>query len=381
DRVRIDGALAQDPVSIEQVARLDDPLLHTHELLADDVPLLLGITGGGQGRQKLLLRVLDRHGARAKPVEHAAHEIRLPLPHQAGVDVNAAHASGRQRAQTERVGDGGIHAAADEEEHVAVADAIANSLFDLRDTVSRIPVWRAAADAEYEVREDFAPVRRVDHLGMKLHAVEAAHRLPDSGNGTGFGPRQHGESRGHGRDEVAMAHPDLLRPREPAKSRRVNAVQFERRQAVFPLLALLHGSAEQVRHELLPVADSEHRPAAAKDRRIYRGTAGIVNAGRPARNDDPARAGKLSGRRLAGPHLGIYAQIPNLARDQMTILSSCVQDDDLRCGLQTLVYDRSARSSRLLKQVPESVFATRRRIEFNRLGWRKRTLPAFFGDL
>ena len=41
DRVGINGALAQNPVAVEQAARFDDALLNPHELLADDVALLV----------------------------------------------------------------------------------------------------------------------------------------------------------------------------------------------------------------------------------------------------------------------------------------------------------------------------------------------------
>src|SRR5262249_60926353 len=58
DRVRIDRALAENPLLVEQVARLDDAFLHAHELFADDVPLLLGVGHTGQCTQELAGRRL-----------------------------------------------------------------------------------------------------------------------------------------------------------------------------------------------------------------------------------------------------------------------------------------------------------------------------------
>src|SRR5208283_6163394 len=39
DRVWVNGALPQDPILVQQVARLDHALLDAHKLLADDVTL------------------------------------------------------------------------------------------------------------------------------------------------------------------------------------------------------------------------------------------------------------------------------------------------------------------------------------------------------
>ena len=66
-----------------------------------------------------------------------------------------------------------------------------------------------------------------------------------------------------------------------------------------------------------------------KKSRIDRGTPGIVNAARAARDDDALTAGKLSGGRFARGDLRVNAEIANLARDQMAILSPCVEDGDL----------------------------------------------------
>ena len=117
----INGSLAQNPVPVQQMARFDNPFLHAHELFADDVALLFRLAHRFERREKLLFRVLDRDHARAERVEHAADELRFSFAHQAGIDVDAAHAVRAQRAQAQREGHGRIDAAADEEKHVAVA--------------------------------------------------------------------------------------------------------------------------------------------------------------------------------------------------------------------------------------------------------------------
>ena len=216
------------------------------------------------------------------------HEIGLALAHQAGIDVDAAHALGAQRAQAEREGDGGIHAAADEEEDVAVAGALADLLLDQRDAMARVPVRHAAADAEDEIREDTpcrawcGPLRD----GTARRRASAPARRWRRPRRCSVRPTHREARRARAPTRVAMAHPDLLRAGEPGEQRVGGVVQFQRGEAVLALLALAHFAAQQVRHELLPVADAEHRLAAAKDRRVHRGTAGVVDAARPAGDDD-----------------------------------------------------------------------------------------------
>ena len=65
--------------------------------------------------------VFDEEGAGAQRREVRAHEFGFAFAHQAGVDVGAVNALRAQRAQAQRVGDGRIDAAADEEEDVAAA--------------------------------------------------------------------------------------------------------------------------------------------------------------------------------------------------------------------------------------------------------------------
>ena len=59
DRVGVNRALAQDPVVVEIVARLQDRLLHSDECFAYDVTLLLRIGDSLQGSQEPLLGMLD----------------------------------------------------------------------------------------------------------------------------------------------------------------------------------------------------------------------------------------------------------------------------------------------------------------------------------
>src|SRR5262249_22511870 len=94
------------------------------------------------------------------------------------------------------------------------------------------------------------------------------------------------------------------------------------------------GAAEQVSHELFAVADAQHRRTEVEDLRIYSGTAGIVDAARAARDDDAPNAREIRGRRLAGAHLRVHAEVADPTGNQVTILASGVQNCYLRFGVQ-----------------------------------------------
>src|ERR1022692_1564407 len=205
DGVRIDGALAENPVAVEQMAGFDNALLHAHEFFADDVAFPLGVAHPGERAQEPIFGGLHREAG------YAAHGIGFALAHQAGIDINSLHTFRAEGALAERAGDRGIDPSADEEENIAIADALANFVFDLGHAMERIPIAPAIANAEQEVGQDLAAARGVHDFGMELHAVEAAGGRFDGGDGTSGGAAQDGEPGWHGADQIAMAHPDLLR--------------------------------------------------------------------------------------------------------------------------------------------------------------------------
>ena len=104
----------------------------------------------------------------------------------------------------------------------------------------------------------------MDHFGMELDAVEARAGRGDGGDGAGGGAAGDGKPGGAGGDHVAMAHPDLLAAGEAGEQRVGRTSEIERGQAVFAAVALAHLAAQQVRHQLLAVADAEHGDAEAK---------------------------------------------------------------------------------------------------------------------
>src|SRR5579871_6117191 len=89
-----------------------------------------------------------------------------------------------------------------------------------------------------------------------------------------------------------------------------------------------------MRHELLAVTDSEHRLARGEDRRVHRGAARIVDAAGTAVNDDALGKSDLASWHVAGENRCVDAEIPDLARFEVTVLSPCIENDDLRSGVQ-----------------------------------------------
>lgn len=60
-----------------------------------------------------------------------------------------------------------------------------------------------------------------------------------------------------------MAHPHLLAA-DDAPEQSVGMLEIQLSEAVFAALALLHTTTQDVRHELLPVADAEYWNPAVK---------------------------------------------------------------------------------------------------------------------
>ena len=345
--VRVDGPLAQDPVgqagwpvvhpAVVQAQRLDDALLNAHEFLADNVPLLLRIGDALERAQEPLRGVL--HGNAG----HAADEIGLAFAHQARIHVHAAHPLRSQRARAQREGDARIHSAAHEEEYVAAAHAVADFLLQERRPMPRVPILFAAAYRKGEVGKVLLAARGVNHFQVKLHGVELPLGSRDGSHRASLCAAGHGESFGQPAHHIAVTHPHLLGPAQAGEHRVGYVMQLERGQTVLALVAPAHFAPQQVCHQLLAVADAEHRRAQREDGGVHGGTLGIVDAARPAGNDDAPGQGQFRGGSLAHPNLGIHSQVANFARDQMAVLSARVQDDNLSGRVQvTMVSARRA---------------------------------------
>ena len=126
-----------------------------------------------------------------------------------------------------------------------------------------------------------------------------------------------------------MAGPHLQRPRQAVEQpsgladRHIGMAELAVRRP-------RQRAAQDLRHELHAVADAEHRHAHLEQRVVAVRRAGLVDAHRPAREDDPGRlpAGNLGGRRAERDDLGIHVQLAEPPRDELGVLRSEVEDQD-----------------------------------------------------
>src|SRR5207249_7428279 len=105
-------------------------------------------------------------------------------------------------------------------------------------------------DAVHEIREDLFSVWRVMDFGMELQPEEV---LPLNRRGSRDGATALRQLR----DLVAVAHPHFLDAIQTGKQWRV--LNFDFSVAVLAPVAFLHLAAELMRHQLHPVANSQHR--------------------------------------------------------------------------------------------------------------------------
>ena len=141
------------------------------------------------------------------------------------------------------------------------------------------------------------------------------------------------KSRGHGRDLVAVAAPDVDLFADPIEElRAIRDVQHAR--AVFAPGAELHLAAQMVRHQLHPVANSQHRKAERKNLRIEVRRAFVVNAGRPARKHDALRLQRRDflRRDIEANDLRIDLAFANPPRDDLGVLRTEIEDENLGMG-------------------------------------------------
>ena len=210
DHVRVERALDEEA----DVAELPRLLLEdADELLADDLPLLLGVGHAGEPREEALLRLhVDERDVEVA-AEGLDHLLGLVLAQQAVVDEDARELVADGLVHEER-GDRGVDAAGERAEHALGADRRADPRDLLLDDGRGRPRRRRARDLVEEVLQDLLPVRRVHDLGVELDAVQAPRAILEGGDrrrrraGGDLGARRR---RGH---RVAVAHPDGLLGRQ-----------------------------------------------------------------------------------------------------------------------------------------------------------------------
>src|SRR4051812_21418934 len=92
DRVRVDGALPQNPVAVEEMFGLEDSFLYLHELFANCPALFLGVVQPMESCHELGFRPIDKKAPSAKFRKSVLYKLSFALAHQTGIDIDAEHA-------------------------------------------------------------------------------------------------------------------------------------------------------------------------------------------------------------------------------------------------------------------------------------------------
>ena len=338
DDVGVERALGQevDPAELAGLL-LEDP----DELVADDLPLLLGVLDAGEPGEEALPGVDHDQAHPEVALEGDPQQLRFLLAHQAVVDVDAGQPiadgavdegrrHGRVHAARERADDEPVRAG---RPGVGI-DPFADPGHGRVDEVGGGPGGRHAGDPDHEVAQDVAAARRVDDFGVELDAVQVAGRIGQTGERRGVGLGGRPEALGQPGDRVAVAHPDRLLAIDTGEQAVVPGDGHAGRP-VFPLsVGREDVAAELVGHQVRAVADPEDRDPAGPDRRIRSRRALVVDGVRAARQDDRAgpAALQLLVRRVVRQELGVDVELADAARDQLGELASEIEDDNGLAG-------------------------------------------------
>lgn len=100
--------------------------------------------------------------------------------------------------------------------------------------------------------------------------------------------------------------------------------------SIFTDRSRLYPAAQSVRHQLRTIADPQNRDACLKDLLLIVGRRLIIDAVRPAREDDPfgLHLLYLLKAQRVWMHFTIYIAFSDPARDQLIVLPAEVQNDD-----------------------------------------------------
>ena len=142
--------------------------------------------------------------------EDFAQDLRLALPHQAVIHVNAGE-SITDRLMDERRRNGGVNTTRERAE-----DAVRwpNLRLNRRDRIFRESPWRPGRlrlrNPKHEVLQQPLPARGVHHLRMELDPPEIAGGVSERSERRGVGRSKRHKSWRRINDGVAVAHPDAL---------------------------------------------------------------------------------------------------------------------------------------------------------------------------
>ena len=240
-------------------------------------------------------------------------------------------------------------------EHLGLSDLGSDRGDRAFDHVGRGPVREQAAPVVQEPLHHGGPLRRVRDLGVELHRVQGPFGILHRGDRDRVGPGRDAEPRGCPRDGVAVAHPHLLVGGEVLEQDpRLGHVELG--TAVLALPRRLDLAAERLRHQLVPVADPEHRDAELEHAGVQGRRPRLVHRRGAAREHDArGRArGELGGGEVVRHDLRVDVALADPARDQLRVLRPEIDDQDRAPGRGHVASDPSRRAGRSGTSCPRS---------------------------
>ena len=290
--------------------------------------LLFGIGHAGQLAQEAVGRLHVDERDPEVPAERLLDLRGLVLAVQAVIHEHARELI-PDRAVDEERRDRRVDTARERAEDAVVAHLLADRLHRSLDHVDRRPVGQQSTAVVEEPLQDRDTVRRVGDLRVELHGVQAALGILHRRDRDDVGVRPDAEPLRLADDRVAVAHPHLLR-RLHVGEQHARTVDRQRRAPVLALAGRRHLPAERLGHQLVPVADPEHRDAEVEHPRIQMRRALLVHGRRPARQDDAggAHLAELGDRDVVRDDLGVDVTLADPPRDQLRVLRPEVDDQD-----------------------------------------------------
>src|SRR3989454_575134 len=290
DHVRIEGALGE-PGDLAELPGLffEDG----DELGADPLALDLRIGDATQNVEEAVAGIdmdqVDLEGV----TEGMVDRPRLALPQEPVVDEDAR----------ELIPDGAVdqhrdhrrvHPARQRAQDAAGADFLSDLLDRRVDEAGHGPRAARPADVE-EVVEDLPSLRRVDDLRVELDRVELPLVVGHRGDRAVQGGAEGRKALRRPEDGVAVAHPDghaTVRLGLDAPEEAARAPELDFGLAVLPAVGGHDVAAEEIPHRLHAVADAEDGDTRVEERLRRQRRAILVDARRPAREDDPLVAAR-----------------------------------------------------------------------------------------
>ena len=303
-------------------------LEYTDELLADDVPLPLGVLDAVELRQEPVGRLHVHERDVEVPRERVLDLFRFTLAKEPSVHEDARELVA-DRLVHEEGGDGGIDAAGERAEDLGVAHLFADALDAPLDDVGGRPVREQTAPLVEEPLHDVEAARRVGDLRVELHGEQPSLRVLHGGDRGGFRSADHPKPLRCSDHGVSVAHPHRLAIGEVGEQD-ARVAHRELRASVLPCARRADLAAERSHHELLPVADPEHRSTDLEHSRIDRRRTILVHGGRSPREHQPRRPASEQprNRSIERHDLRVDVALPDPPRDQLSVLRPEIENEN-----------------------------------------------------